>query len=121
MTKQDEINLLREFTKQAKAKGAGYLSDALLALQLPFTQIVASDFPGHQAVQTHRDTIDHLQGEIAKLREQERVSRERLNEEDAKLQRISKDVGHHIHQLAKIEEEAKQILSSISFDRKQYT
>lgn len=71
-TKNEEIQMLQEFTRLAGDSGAGYLHDALLEMAQPFEAAIASDFPGEMAVRHLIDQARDLRNDIATLQQEVR-------------------------------------------------
>lgn len=71
-TKNEEIQMLQEFTRLAGESGADYLHDALIELAQPFEATVASDFPGEMAVRNLIDQARDLRNDIATLQQEVR-------------------------------------------------
>lgn len=69
-TKNEEIQMLQEFTRLAGESGADYLHDALIELAQPFEAAVASDFPGEIAVRNLIDQARDLRNDVATLRKE---------------------------------------------------
>ena len=112
-TKNEEIQLLQEFTRIAGGSGADYLHEALIELAQPFEATVASDYPGEMAVRTLIDQARDLRDDIATLQQEvrdllgardnlrrqieqnearERSSRERLDDLRAEARRIADSI-----------------------------
>lgn len=112
-TKNEEIEMLQEFTRLAGESGAGYLHDALIELAQPFEATVASDYPGEMAVRHLIDQARDLRNDIATLQQDVRDLlgarddlRRQVNETETRL-RISRE------RLDDLRTEARRIADTI--------
>ena len=111
-TKAQEIELLQRLIVQSREAGAEYLTEALVALAVPFENTVRSDFPGSMALSNLIDACNDTRETLAKLQRNVSEARETLRRAIADADDAKRETTRAKNELAECRAIARRLAAA---------